>query len=238
MSPAFPPIPPIVGYASGELDNDYGNVIIGAQFKDVADANGKISLSSIVPEPKGNLSASDLAYNVNFQLLNNWGGTVEGSVRIWDGSKWTTEADQDASAEKYDAAVGFCVANQADPDEGAVFLRSSGEVSKEDVVVALDDDFGNILAANPYPVAIKLSSLLPQSTYTDLGYNVNFQKLNNWGGTVDGSVRIWDGTKWTTEDNQDASNDLILPGEGICIANQVDPDDGAVTLRFTAPTIE
>lgn len=226
-----------MGYASGQLDDDYGSKIIGAQFADCADANGKIALKNIKPIPGGNLTADDLINNISFQILNNWGGTVEGSDRFWDGSKWIDENNNDKSEETYDAGQGFCVYNVADPDEGSVTLQSSGQVITSDVVVPLDDDFGSVMVANSYPIEIKLSSLLPQTaSEADMANNISFQKINNWGGTVDGSDRFWNGSKWVDEHNNDCSNETLAAGEGICVYNSVDPDDGLIALRFVAPT--
>ena len=227
----------MVGYAGSQLDNDYGSIIIGAQFGDVADVNGKISLANVAPIAEGELTADDLIGNITFQLLNNFGGTVEGSDRIWNGTKWTDESGVDMSSDSYDAGQGLCVYNAADPDVGKVLFRTSGQVNEFDVIVKLDDDFGSVLIANPYPSQVKLSSMIPTSDSEDIAGNVTFQKVNNFGGTIEGSDRIWNGTKWTMEDGSDASDEVLAPGEGICVYNSVDPEDGLVTLRFTAPKI-
>ena len=68
----------------------------------------------------------------------------------------------------------------------------------------------------------------------DLGYNIEIQKLNNWGGTVEGIDYTWDGTKWTDTDTGAAIPDsvVIAPGEGLWVYNMTGE---AVIFRIPAP---
>ena len=219
-----------VGYSSSPLDEEYGAVLTSPQFIAPGSSNATILLGAV--KPVGN-AESDLGYNIEIQKLNNWGGTVDGVDYTWDGTKWVdTDTNADASNVQLTAGEGLWVYSMMGE---AVAFQSSGEVGEADICFPLDDDYGAAAVANGFPVAVKLNDIVLEAAQgVDLGYNIEIQKLNNWGGTVEGIDYTWDGTKWTDTDTGAAIPDsvVIAPGEGLWVYNMTGE---AVIFRIPAP---
>jgi len=98
-----------VGYAQSELDNDYGAVLVSAQFASVSDSTGKIDLGSIKPTASGDV---DMVDAIEIQFLNTDGTTDYENDYFWDGAKWydgSTYAD--ATSVSIPAGKGLWVLN-------------------------------------------------------------------------------------------------------------------------------
>ena len=236
----------IVGYMGNALDNDFGAKAMVIPFANVGQADKSFKLADIKPVVAGdNVSESDLINAISFQRLDNSGYTIDGSDRFWDGTKWTTFNGEDKSNETYAPGAGLWVYNASyNPSTfecGAVNLQSSGKVIEENVIVDLDNDFGAVFIGNPFPVAIKISSIIPYVTEGSVAANtISFQKLDNSGYTVTDSDRFWDGSKWTTFAGADMSNDTLAAGESVWIYN-TNYDSTTFEcipgkVRFVAPT--
>ena len=222
----------VVGYASSQLDDDYGAVLTSPQFIAPAANTAVIALRSVKPI---GLVGSDLSFAIEIQKLNNWGGTVEGVGYTWNGTKWVdTDTNADASDAEISAGEGLWVFSMMGE---AVSFQSSGEVGANDISFPLDDDYGAVAVANGFPVDVKLNDIvLDAAVGVDLGYNIEIQKLNNWGGTVEGVGYTWDGTKWVDTDTNTAIGDdvVIAPGEGLWVFNMTGE---AVSFRIPAPEL-
>ena len=221
-----------VGYSSSQLDDDYGAVLTSPQFIAPNSNDATITLGAIKPI---GLEGSDLSYNIEIQKLNNWGGTVEGFDYIWDGKKWIdSETNADASDAVVNSGEGLWIYSMMGE---SVSFQSVGEVGNADIVFPLDDDYGAAAVANGFPVAVKLNDIVLEAAVgVDLGYNIEIQKLNNWGGTVEGFDYIWDGTKWIDSETNAAVPDTVVidPGEGLWVYNMTGE---AVSFRIPAPEL-
>ena len=221
----------MVGYAGNDLDKEYGAVLITPQFISVnSESANTVTLGSMIPV---GAIGSDLSFNIEIQKLNNWGGSVDGVSYSWDGTKWIdTYTNKDASNETVNSGEGLWIYSMMGEP---VTFQSSGQVSETDIIQELDKDYGAVAVANGFPVAVKINDIvLSTAEGVDLGFNIEIQKLNNWGGSVDGVSYSWDGTKWIdTYTNLPLSDDVVVnPGEGLWVYNMTGE---AVNLRVPAP---
>ena len=194
----------------------------GAQFI-ACDGSSEIALSSLKPVA-ANMTAEDLAGNVEIQTLDNAGFTVDSYV--WNGEGW--EGDDGTT---FIAGVGMWVFNYVG-DSDTVTIQSAGMVNTTDVAVELDDNGGAVAVANPYPISVALADIVPtceSMSAEDLAGSIEIQTLDNAGYTVDSFV--WNGEGWEGDDNT-----TFAPGAGLWVFNQVG-DAGKVYLTFPAPEL-
>ena len=233
-----------MGYASNQLDDDYGAAYLTPQFVGVTDASG-LTLNSIKPvtTTEGYVVGGG---DVEIQFLDNGGYTIEDESFMWDGAKWIYNggalAGQDASDYKINAGLGVLVGSGFDPDEATVFLQSAGQVGTNDALTTLDDDYGTVIAGNPFPVDRTLGQFSLEAEGGDVsGGDVELQFLDNAGYTIEEKSFVWDGAKWVYNGGalagQDASAFVIPAGQGVLVGSGFDPDDITVTLRVPAPTL-
>lgn len=194
----------------------------GAQFVD-CNGEGSISLSAITPVAAAT-PVADLAGCVEIQTLDNAGLTVDSYV--WNGEGW--EGDEDTT---FAPGTGLWVLNSVGADD-VVSIQTAGMVSTDDVIVALDNDYGAVAVANQFPVSVALAEILPESdtlTAEELAGNVELQTLDNAGITIDSYV--WNGEGWEGDGNR-----AFEPGTGLWVFNSVGAD-ASVTLRIPGPEL-
>lgn len=212
----------VVGYAQSQLDNDYGAVMTGAQFVD-CNGEGSISLSAITPVAAAT-PVADLAGCIEIQTLDNAGLTVDSYV--WNGEGW--EGDENAT---FASGTGLWVFNSVGAED-VVSIQTAGMVSTDDVIVSLDNDYGAVAVANPFPIAVALAEILPESdalTAEELAGNVEIQTLDNAGLTIDSYV--WNGDGWEGDGNK-----TFKPGTGLWVFNSVGAG-ASVKLRIPGPEL-
>ena len=196
--------------------------MVGAQFI-ACDGSSEITLSSLKPVA-ANMTAEDLAGSVEIQTLDSAGLTVDSYV--WNGEGW--EGDEGAT---FKAGVGLWVFNQVG-DSDSVSIQSAGMVQSSDVSVQLDINYGAVAVANPFPLSVALSDIVPTCesiSASDLAGSVEIQTLDSAGQTVDSY--IWNGEGWEGDNNT-----TFAPGAGLWVFNQVG-DAGKVYLTFPAPEL-
>lgn len=226
------------------LDNDFGAKAVVVPFANVGSVDGSFKLRDIKPIAIEKVTEADLINAISFQRLDAGGLTIDGTDRVWDGSKWALFDGTDKSDETYVPGAGVWMFNGSyNPSSwecGIVDLQSSGQVIQENVIADLDNDFGAVFVGNPFATPIKLSNIIP---YVEEGAiapgAVSFQKLDAGGLTVDGTDRVWDGSKWTLFDGTDKSDETLEPGEGVWMFNgNYDEKTWACIpgkVRFVAP---
>ena len=218
-----------VGYGQSELDTDYGAVMVTAQFIDVGNSSGVISLDAIKPTGAAGV---DLAYGVNIQILDNAGYTTEDEYS-WNGTAWETTSGEVATGVTFPAGQGLWVTSSLGED--VVGFQSCGAVNKNDVSIALDTDFGAVAVGNPFPVPLALDDILPTAAAgVDLAYGVNIQILDNAGYTTEDEYS-WNGTAWETTSGEVATGVTFPAGQGLWVTSSLGED--VVHLQFPAPEL-
>ena len=191
----------------------------GGQF--ISCDGNNVTLASLVPTADG-MSAAELAGCVEIQTLDNAGLTVDSYV--WNGEGW--EGDEETT---FAPGTGLWVFNQMG-DTSTVKLQSAGKVGRLDVSITLDDNFGAVGVANPFPVKVDLADILPECetmSAAELAGCVEIQTLDNVGYTLD--TYVWNGEGWEGDDNIE-----FEAGAGLWVFNQIG-DSAEVTLRIPAP---
>ena len=201
----------IVGYAQGALKS--GNTAIGAQF--VPAAGEKLDLTDIVPT--GYDKATYEGGSIYIQSLDERGKMVTGSKYFWyddeDGTGWFDGSDElvEKGSVTYDVGEAIWVKANSTGEK----LQTAGAVASESVDVYLRA--GNILIANPTPVAVNWNDddgngkFISVSGYDRDAYeggSIYVQQLDERGKMVTGSKYFWyddeDGTGWF-----DGSDELV-----------------------------
>lgn len=199
-----------------------GAKIVTAQFLDVS--KNEVSLKSLVPV------GEDLDWNIEIQVLDNGGRTIEDQDYMWvDGDGWCTpDGDPITEDIKFAPGQGLCLYGSLDEDQG---LQSAGAVGTLDVVVALRD--GGIACGNPFPIAVDLNDILPQGDEID--WTVEIQMLDNGGSTIDSQDYMWvDGDGWCTPDGDPITEKVTFaPGQGFWVYGSSEDQ----SLRFAAPEL-
>lgn len=223
----------IVGYAGSQLDDEYGNVLLSAQFAAVGNADKKIYLGALKPVASVGTVGNR---KVTIQTLTA-GGTMDQYYR-WNGSKWIYSSDgADANDVELPAGKGLWVSCSISGDEATVVLQGSGEVNQQDIVARLDGEYGNVAVGNGFPVAVKLGTIVPEALVqgeTVGNRKVTIQTLTS-GGTMDQYYR-WNGSKWVfAADNTDANDEEIPAGKALWVSCSIPAETTPVDLRIVAP---
>ena len=194
-----------------------------AQFANVLDADGSISLTSLVPTAAAGV---DTAYNVVIQLLDSAGYTTDAEY-TWNGSSWE---GTDVANVKFAPGQGLWVYSYCGDDP--IGFQSSGKVMTSDVEFVLDKEYGAVGVGNAFPTPVKLTDMLVSAAAgVDTAYNVVIQILDSAGYTTDAEY-TWNGTSW---DGTDVDNVTFAPGQGLWVYSYCGNDE--VTLRIPAPEL-
>lgn len=238
-------------------------------------------LSSITPTGYENNTdlkdAEETLGEFNIQLLTStgamlatygWAQTYDASEEKWnDDGHWIDPSMEDVVPGGANdlllapgAGLWFQASDVSDDDSEATYSEvSSGQVSTNDVTITLvPGGFGAF--GNPYPVAVKLSSLVPTG-YQDnedlidaeetLG-EFNIQLLTStgamlatygWAQTYDSGEGEWnDDGHWIDPSMEDVipggANDLTInPGDGLWIqaADKAGDDEATYSITFSYP---
>jgi hypothetical protein len=256
--------------------NEGGFTMNGASFLSMGKAG--MNLTDLVPSGyEGNQDLKDAEGTMgefNIQTLTKLGATKDTYIwvrsfnvdeEVWnDDGHWTYNGTTVVKGDKNDAlfkaGAGLWIAapSYAEDDGAAYAVTDSGEVSTNDVKVTFNVG-GFTAASNPYPVGIRLSSLIP------VGYEGN-QDLKDAEGTM-GEFNIQTLTKlgateatymWVRSFNVDeevwnddghwtvngvtvvpnSDNDPVIPaGKGLWIAapDWAEDDDAEYSITFKFP---
>lgn len=247
----------VVGYQNLGTSEGAGAVMNAIPFISITDATEEgYWLSDLKPQGYLNnktLSKSGVAGQFSVQILNEKGAAT--ATYMWmhssgksgwqDNARWVDPNNQNVVAHQTDSDYFFkmgtglwCFAPAHNGDATAVYsYNSAGEVCTNDVVWKLASVAGAVAVANPYPVAIKLSSLTPtgylnNKTLAKSGVSGQFsvQLLNSNGAAI--ATYMWmhsvgkqgwqDNARWVDPDNQTivpgGENDLTIePGQGLWV---------------------
>ena len=217
----------IVGYKAEQLRE--GFTMMTTTFVNVSDADAGIDLCDLIPD------GSYTANAISVQTLNYDGTTDKYYSFTKDRSGNWFWKDIDTSAKitsgdvSFKAGEGLWISGVDNTK-----LTNAGAVSTDDNVIALREGF--IASGNMTPVAIDLTAIVPNGTYTANAISV--QTLN-YDGTTD---KYYSFTKdrsgnWFWKDidtgSKIAEGDVVFaPGQGLWISGV----DGA-TLTFPGPTL-
>ena len=267
-----------VGYQNLGTSEGAGAVMNAIPFITLTDATEEgYWLSDLKPQGYLNnkaLTKSGVTGQFSVQLLNENGRAIatykwahtSGKSGWQNDARWVDPNNQNVVAHQADSDYFFkmgtglwCFAPAHNGDATAVYsYNAAGQVCTNDVIWKLCSVAGAVAVANPYPVAIRLSSLTPtgymnNKALTKSGVTGQFsvQLLNENGRAIatykwahtSGKSGWQNDARWVDPNNQTVvaggENDLtILPGQGLWVFAPAHNGDvgNDYTIQVKCPT--
>ena len=180
-----------MGYAGNNLVN--GFKAIAPSFVNIAEKDGVKGFYLTQVVPSGAEKYTSTENKLELQTLNANGGMAEGYVyhkgdtarayKNYDGWYYGTTAIKPENDVFFPVGTGFWVSGTA-----SMTITTSGEVVQDSLQCDLVDGFR--LVANPFPIAIKLTQIVPSGAdkHTSTENKLELQTLNANGGMAEGYV--------------------------------------------------